>query len=123
MVAHAHEGGCQTVITTNFTFGRRSGPELVQAGLDHFRISIDAATAETYQGIRGGNFFADILAGIRVVQDENRRLRQRTPYLGLEFVMTRQNIRDAPGPRQEGRGPLHRTIQGASSGTSATAHH
>lgn len=96
MVAHAHQGGSQTVITTNFTTGKRLGPALVGAGLDHFRISIDAATPGTYESIRGGDFFEDILEGVRAVQDEKRRLGQRTPYLGFEFVMTQHNIREAP---------------------------
>lgn len=96
MVAYAEQGGSQTVITTNFTSGKRLGPELVWAGLDHFRISIDAATPETYQKIRGDDYFDDILAGVRVVQEEKRRRQQRRPYLGFEFVMTQHNIREAP---------------------------
>jgi radical SAM protein with 4Fe4S-binding SPASM domain len=68
---------------------------LVEGGLDHVGISLDAATRETFEDIRRGAKWDQILNNLetfrRVRHDAGRGL----PQLGLNFTLMKQNKQEA----------------------------
>jgi len=69
---------------------------LLDSGLDEYRVSMDAATRETYARLRGVDQFERVTANIaRLV--ELQRARQRTiPRVSLWFTAARSNIDELP---------------------------
>jgi len=67
---------------------------LIAAGLDEYRVSCDAATADTYARIRGVDGFARVTANVgafaRAAADAGR------PRLSLWFTALKENFRELP---------------------------
>jgi MoaA/NifB/PqqE/SkfB family radical SAM enzyme len=68
--------------------------ELVDAGLDELRISLDAATPETYQAIRGVDGFAGVVNNLRLYSTLVNR--GNGPGPSLWFTASRSNIHELP---------------------------
>lgn len=66
------------------------------AGLDSLTISIDAATAATYERIRTGGCFNRLLANIQTFNRLKDRLGANRPVLDFNFVLMRSNIAELP---------------------------
>ena len=96
IIRHARAGGASVLTTTNFTLCGKLLEDLVSSGLNLIKISLDAATAETYERIRGRDFFGRIIDDVRRLQEIKRRRGSRTPYIRLQFVLQRDNLDEAP---------------------------
>jgi radical SAM protein with 4Fe4S-binding SPASM domain len=68
----------------------------VRAGLAWLHVSIDGATAATYECIRDGARFARVAAHVRGLVDVKRTLGAERPDLSLVFVAMRRNVRELP---------------------------
>lgn len=71
--------------------------ELIDAGLDELRISLDASSAEGYRKMRRSDSFDRIVANLREFSERIRNCRAERPKLSLWFVGTRDNIAELPG--------------------------
>lgn len=71
--------------------------ELIRAGLDEIRISIDAASAEGYRAIRNSDAFDRLLANLRQFASTLARCRGNRPKLSFWLLGTRENITELPG--------------------------
>ena len=96
IVRHAKQGGANVLTTTNFTMCGKVLEDLVRAGLNLIKISLDAATPETYLNIRGKDFFGRILEDLRRLQEIKRELGSETPYVRLQFVLQHDNLDEIP---------------------------
>lgn len=70
--------------------------DLIQAGLDELRISLDAASAHGYQKIRNSDEFAKIIDNLRSFIALQKQRRVAHPKLSLWFLATRENISELP---------------------------
>jgi radical SAM protein with 4Fe4S-binding SPASM domain len=70
---------------------------LIESDLDEYRVSIDSATPETYQKMRGVDFFEKVIKNLRALRELQNRLKLDMPKLSLWFVGTRENIGELPG--------------------------
>ena len=68
----------------------------VTSGLHELHVSIDGATAGTYERIRRGARFDRVIANVLKVQRARRRYRSRSPELILTVVIMRQNVHELP---------------------------
>jgi radical SAM protein with 4Fe4S-binding SPASM domain len=68
----------------------------VASGLDELHISIDGATAATYEHIRVRAKFDQVIANVVLLQDTKRRLGSETPWLRMVVVAMRQNLDEFP---------------------------
>jgi radical SAM protein with 4Fe4S-binding SPASM domain len=83
MVAYANSQGLLTRLTTNAQLlTAELSTQLLRAGLDQLRISIDGATAQTYESIRAGASFARLLENL-----ENLRLARASVKSGTQIVI------------------------------------
>lgn len=84
---HAQEIGLQTALVSNGT----SLPEFdVLRNFDWIRISLDAGKEETYQRIRDSNLWH------RVMSNLHRLASIEGPYIGVGFVVTKDNWGELP---------------------------
>jgi radical SAM protein with 4Fe4S-binding SPASM domain len=69
---------------------------LIDCGLDELRISIDAATPETYREIRGAPVFDRIVANLTQFVARKAERGTSHPRLSLWMVAMRRNLRELP---------------------------
>lgn len=67
-----------------------------ETGIGRVRISIDAATKETYEKLRRGGSFDRLIKAISSVNSWKEKLGVEKPALGFNFVAMLDNIRELP---------------------------
>jgi len=98
MVSWAARKGIVVTTNTNLTLlNPRRAALCVSSGLDCVHVSIDGATAETYERIRVRARFEKVAGNIRMLLDARRRLSSEKPRLNLVMVVMRQNLHELPG--------------------------
>ena len=70
--------------------------DLINAGLDELRISLDAANQRDYKATRNSNRFEQIISNLRAFVKQIRRLQVMRPSLSLWYLGTRENINSLP---------------------------
>lgn len=70
--------------------------QLVESGLDEYRVSLDAATRETYLRIRGVDRFPRVVANVRGLLRLQRYLGRPLPRVSLWFTAMRANLEELP---------------------------
>jgi MoaA/NifB/PqqE/SkfB family radical SAM enzyme len=97
MAAIAREAGCFVGTTTNGTLINREVARRLAEGLEVVGISIDGATAGTYESIRRGAKFDQVVQGVRALVAAKRELRSDGyPLVSLLFLKNRRNIHELP---------------------------
>jgi MoaA/NifB/PqqE/SkfB family radical SAM enzyme len=98
MVDYANRHGAATMIPTNGTLLVRPGltEGIVQAGVRTLKISIDAATAQTYAAIRRQDCFDTIIAGIERIAALKKERGHRFPEIRFDVVILKENYAEIP---------------------------
>jgi radical SAM protein with 4Fe4S-binding SPASM domain len=71
--------------------------DLITAGLDELRISLDAATSDGYKKIRNSNNFQQIVENLKSFLLFQKKQQVALPKLSLWFLGTADNIAELPG--------------------------
>lgn len=97
MVEYAAGRGVRMGFNTNGTLldGARA-ERLIRAGLDWLHVSLDGATAATYESIRQGSDFERVARNVRGFVRTKARLAAERPRLSLVFVAMRRNLDELP---------------------------
>ncbi len=94
-IAELSAAGVETCCTTNGTLIDDDRAEaLAVAGLGRVSLSIDGATARTYEGIRRGARFDDALRGLHALVAA--RARHGRPWVTINFVAMASNLPELP---------------------------
>jgi radical SAM protein with 4Fe4S-binding SPASM domain len=95
MVSYAADRGVRVTTNTNLTLllNPRRAALAVACGLDCIHISVDGATAETYERIRLRAKFDRLLHNFQLL-DDARRNASHPPQLRLVSVVMRQNLEE-----------------------------
>ena len=97
MVAYASGKGIKVSTNSNLTLlNARRAEQCVRSGLEWLHISIDGATAETYQRIRVRSRFERVVGNLAMLLEARRRLGGERPHLRLVMVIMRQNLHELP---------------------------
>lgn len=97
MVEYAAARGVRVGFNTNGTFLTPAVSErLIGAELDWLHVSLDGATAETYESIRDGGDFGLVTANLRALVEARRSLASTKPFVQLVFVAMRRNLHELP---------------------------
>ena len=97
MVRYAVAKGITVSTNSNFTLlDERRAEACVTSGLDTVHISIDGATAETYERIRAHARFKTLLRNVKMLVEAKARLKSEHPRIRLVMVAMRQNLRELP---------------------------
>jgi radical SAM protein with 4Fe4S-binding SPASM domain len=97
MVAEANRRGARVLFNTNaLALHRRLAGQLVSAGLDELRVSMDAANARTYREVRGVDGFERALRRTADFCALLHELGAEKPRVSLVFMAMRGNIAELP---------------------------
>jgi MoaA/NifB/PqqE/SkfB family radical SAM enzyme len=97
MIEYAARRGVKVTTNTNFTLlTPRRAERLVRSGLDSLHVSIDGATAATYEAIRPPGKFDRLLRNLRLFNDTRRRIGSPRPRLQVVTVVMRRNLHELP---------------------------
>jgi radical SAM protein with 4Fe4S-binding SPASM domain len=97
MIEYAAERGIRMGFNTNGTLLTPDASErLVRVGLDWLHVSLDGASAETYEDVRHGSNFARVRQNVIGLVRARRRLGSERPRIMLVFVAMRRNVGELP---------------------------
>ncbi|MBV9235562.1 MAG: SPASM domain-containing protein [Xanthobacteraceae bacterium] len=97
MVRYLKDRGTYVLFNTNGTvLNEKNGCALIDAGLDELRVSLDAASAQSYQAIRGKNYFNRILKNVRAFRALQERLGSERPRVSAWLTGLKETIAELP---------------------------
>jgi MoaA/NifB/PqqE/SkfB family radical SAM enzyme len=97
MIRYLKDRGVYVLFNTNGTLlTQRAGRELSDAGLDELRISLDAASPETFALVRGRDLFARIVRNVRAFVALQSELQRTTPRVSLWLTGLKETIAELP---------------------------
>lgn len=96
VIAHAREFGVldQFITSNGMLLTEDMSAKLVESGLTHLMVSLDAATAETYESIRIGAHFETVTRNVETFLAVRKAMGSDTPILRLSFVKMQANIHE-----------------------------
>jgi radical SAM protein with 4Fe4S-binding SPASM domain len=98
MVRYAAARGIEVSTNTNMTvLPERRAEECVTSGLARVHVSLDGASAETFEAIRVRARFERVLRNLRRLVDTKARLGGARPVIHLVAVAMRRNLDELPG--------------------------
>ncbi len=97
MVEYAAKKGIKVTTNSNLTLlNDRRAERCVTSGLDCLHVSIDGATAETYERIRIRAHFERVVGNLERILSARKRLGSGFPRLQIVMVIMRQNLHELP---------------------------
>jgi MoaA/NifB/PqqE/SkfB family radical SAM enzyme len=97
MIEYAARRGIRVSTNTNISLlNQRRADRCVSSGLDCIHVSIDGATAETYERIRIRGHWDRVLRNMERLIESRQRLGGDLPRIRLVMVIMRQNLAELP---------------------------
>jgi MoaA/NifB/PqqE/SkfB family radical SAM enzyme len=97
MVRYLKERGVYVLFNTNGTLLREKRfVELIEAGLDELRVSLDAADAATYAVVRGKPFFDRIVRDVSRLTEYQRQAGLTHPRVSLWLTGLKETVEQLP---------------------------
>jgi MoaA/NifB/PqqE/SkfB family radical SAM enzyme len=97
MVKYLKDRGVYVLFNTNGTLMReKKSRELIEAGLDEMRISLDAAEPKAFEAVRGRDLFARILRNVKNFVALKERMGAARPRLSLWLTGLRETLEQLP---------------------------
>jgi MoaA/NifB/PqqE/SkfB family radical SAM enzyme len=97
MIRYLKERGVYVLFNSNgIALTARKGQELIDAGLDEYRLSMDGATRETYAHIRGVDAFEKIWRNVGRFISLQKEQNASKPAVSLWFTAMRENLQELP---------------------------
>jgi radical SAM protein with 4Fe4S-binding SPASM domain len=98
MVEHVKRRGARVGFNSNATLLTRPlARRLVELELDWLHVSLDGASAATYEAIRDGASFSRVRANLESLLEERRAAGAALPRVLLVFVAMRRNVHELSG--------------------------
>jgi len=97
MIAYAGRKGVRVGTNSNMTLlNPQRAERCITSGLGELNVSLDGATAETYERIRVRAHFDRVLRNLGLLIETKQRLGSATPHLKIVAVVMRQNLHELP---------------------------
>src|SRR3974390_131415 len=97
MVAYLKARGVYVLFNTNGTLMRdKRCRELIEAGLDEMRISLDAAEPKAFEAVRGRDLFQRILRNVKNFVALKKEIKAEKPRLSLWLTGLRETLEQLP---------------------------
>ncbi|MBI3515012.1 MAG: SPASM domain-containing protein [Proteobacteria bacterium] len=97
MIAHLKARGTYVLFNTNGTLlSERKGRELIDAGLDELRVSLDAAEPEAFKLVRGRDMFDRIVKKVRAFTTLQAKLGADKPRVSLWLTGLKETLDQLP---------------------------
>jgi MoaA/NifB/PqqE/SkfB family radical SAM enzyme len=97
MISEASDRGIEVEFTTNAVLlSPAVSKSLIRSGLSYLTVSLDGATADTYERIRVGAQLDTVVENIGQLIRTRKQLNQRHPILSINMVVSRENLHELP---------------------------
>ncbi len=97
MVRYLKDRGVYVLFNTNGTLMReKKARELIEAGLDELRISLDAAEPRAFEAVRGRDLFDRIVRNVKNFVALKERMGKAKPRLSLWLTGLRETLEQLP---------------------------
>jgi MoaA/NifB/PqqE/SkfB family radical SAM enzyme len=97
MIRHLKGQGAAVVFNSDaIGLTEKKRRALIESGLDELRVSLDAATPETYRAIRGVPRFDRVVENVAALAALKKRLGAATPKISLWFTVMKRNVGELP---------------------------
>lgn len=97
MVNYAKNKGLKVSMVTNLTLvSEEKLKGLIEAGLDLLSISVDGATKETFESIRVGAVFEEVIENIKFLVKLKKIMHSKKPRIFLNSTIGEQNVNELP---------------------------
>jgi radical SAM protein with 4Fe4S-binding SPASM domain len=98
MIRYAHQKRIATTFPSNLSvrMNKAFAEELVSSGLDELYVSLDGASAETYEQYRVGGDFQRVLDNVQLLADAKRRSGNRHTRIIWKMVIFPHNKHEIP---------------------------
>ncbi len=97
IIAYLKARGAAVVFNSDaISLTPRRAVRLVESGLDEYRVSMDAATPETYRAIRGVDQFDRVVRNVRGLIEHQKECDASAPRVSLWFTAMRANLDELP---------------------------
>jgi MoaA/NifB/PqqE/SkfB family radical SAM enzyme len=97
MVEYLKRRGVYVLFNTNGTvLSERSGRALIAAGLDELRVSLDAATRESFKAIRGRDYFGRIVRNVGAFRALQECEGHENPRVSVWITGLKETVRELP---------------------------
>jgi radical SAM protein with 4Fe4S-binding SPASM domain len=80
-----------TTSTNGHYFTPKNVANLIDCGLDSMIVSIDGTTQESYEKYRVGGSLKRVIEGSRLLMQERKKRRSRTPNVAVQFLVMKHN--------------------------------
>src|SRR6266536_2229587 len=98
MIRYLKARGIYVLFNSNgILLNAKRGQELIDAGLDEYRLSVVAATLETYARVRGVDAFDKIWRNVRAFIAKQQEQNASKPAVSLWFTAMKENLHELPG--------------------------
>jgi MoaA/NifB/PqqE/SkfB family radical SAM enzyme len=97
MIAYLKAKGASVVFNSDaISLTPKRALQLIESCLDEFRVSMDGATRETYEKIRGVDQFDRVVENVRHLLGQQRKLEREIPRVSLWFTAIKANLEELP---------------------------
>jgi MoaA/NifB/PqqE/SkfB family radical SAM enzyme len=97
MIAYGASRGARVIFNTNGTLlNERRGDAITAAGLSDLRVSLDAATSETFARIRGADVLPKILRNVAAFTERRSRRGEDHPFVSIWATALTENLEELP---------------------------
>src|SRR5215510_14712732 len=97
MVRYLKDRGTYVLFNTNGTLlTERKGREMIAAGLDELRVSLDAAEPRSFLAVRGKNMFTRIIRNVRAFTRLQRAEKIALPLVSLWLTGLKETVDQLP---------------------------
>jgi len=105
MIRYAQEHAIRVKVSTNgwVLYQSENIGQLIDSGLAQLIVSLDGATAETFNQYRVGVDFERVLTGLRLLRDEKTRRQVTHPVVEWQFIVMRHNEHEIEEARRLAR--------------------
>jgi len=104
MISLANKRGLYTITSTNAHYLNENNCEAtIKSGLDELVVSLDGVTQEVYEQYRIGGNLNKTIEGIKRMVDCKRKLKSKTPFIFLQFVVFQFNEHQVEDVKKLGR--------------------
>lgn len=92
IISYAKRGGAAVNCASNFTLVGDKIRKIIDSGIDQIKVSIDAATPETFLAIRKFDLFDTLVENIEKVNTAKREMGVEHPSIRFNFALQNGNI-------------------------------
>ncbi len=96
MIRYCKENGSIVNFPTNLNVSQEIIEKLVIAGPQQIKISIDAATPETYKRVRQKESFQKVIDNIRYINFLKQKKQTPYPEIRFNFALQKENVSELP---------------------------